>query len=129
MWIGCRPTAQGPMVNRGVSMKRAIEQITDFVSTWWIIVASFVGLATFASAFFSPATEEDPSGGAGIFGGIIALCVAAIVFAEKVNPAVTKFRRAPEVCIGVGSVGSAYLLLLGAAKAHPTDPRCQVFWG
>ena len=114
-------------------MKRAIEQLTDFVSTWWILIASIVGVATFVSGFFSSATPEDPSGGAGVFGGILALCVAAIVFAEKVNPAVTKFRRAPEVCIGVGSVGSAYLLLVGAAGAHPTDPTLPdilgMIWG
>ena len=114
-------------------MKRAIEQITDFVSTWWILIASIVGVATFVSAFVSPATAEDPSGGAGVLGGIMALCVAAIVFAEKVNPAVTKFRRAPEVCIGVGSIGSAYLLLVGTAEAHPTDPTLPgilaMIWG
>ena len=114
-------------------MKRAIAQTTAFVSTWWNLIASLVGVATFVSAFSSPVTTEDPSGGSTVFGGIMALCVAAIVFAAKVNPAGTKFRRAPEVCIGVGSVGSAYLLLVGAAGAHPADPMLPgisaMIWG
>ena len=81
----------------------------------WVMLA-MAGIAIF-TAVFTPATEEDPAGFAGISAPIVALCTATIALTHAVNGGV-RIGRTKGILIALGSVISAYLWMADAADAH-----------
>ena len=73
--------------------------------------------------FLTAPTDQDPTGGAGPFAPIVALCVAAMILAEAVRGGGLQIRRMPSIFIGLGSMGSAYLWMAAESEVHPLDPE------
>ena len=86
----------------------------------WIMAV--VASAAFADSLLTPPTIENPTSDAGLVAPVIALCTAAIVFAQAMNPRGLRIQRTPGIFIGVGSMASAYLWMAAEAETHPTDP-------
>ena len=80
-------------------------------------------LIAFMVPFLTPPTDQDPTGGAGLFAPVVALCVAAMILTEAMKAGRLKIRRIPSIFIGLGSMGSAYLWMAAESDAHPLDPE------
>lgn len=83
--------------------------------------ASMVAGGAFVAALRSQVTEGNPSGEAGLYAPVIALSVAAMVFAEVFGVDSRISRRWRAICIGVGSLLCAYLGMADGAKVHPSN--------
>ena len=68
-------------------------------------------------------TDQDPTGGAGLFAPVVALCVAAMILTEAIKAERLQIRWVPSIFIGLGSMGSAYLWMAAESDAHPLDPE------
>ena len=90
----------------------------------WIMAA--VALAAFITSLSASNTEENSTGSAGLLAPIIALCAAAVVFAQATNPGGMRIRRTPGIVIGVSSLFSAYLWIADEIGIHPRDPSLPV---
>ena len=93
------------------------------VVNWWYGVAAVAAAIAFLIPFLNAPTDQDPTGGAGPFAPIVALCVAAMILAEAVRGGGLQIRRMPSIFIGLGSMGSAYLWMAAESDAHPLDPE------
>lgn len=92
------------------------------IAVWWYSIAALIAFAAFLVPLTTAPTDDDPTGGAGSFAPVIALCTAAILLAEAVNAKGQQFRRIPSVFIGIGSMASAYLWIAAEAGVHPANP-------
>ena len=102
-----------------MNWRKALDTIVD----WWSGLASVAAAIAFLIPFLNAPTDQDPTGSAGPFAPIVALCVAAMILAESVNGGGLQIRRMPSIFIGLGSVGSAYLWMAAESDAHPLDPE------
>ena len=108
-----------------MNWRRATEKL---VTWWWWVVKWWYGAAFGAAAFaflaplLSTPTKEDPTGGAGFFAPLVAICVAAMVLAEAVNTRGLQIRKIPGIFIALGSMASAYLWMADASETHPREP-------
>ena len=82
-----------------------------------------IAAAAFAVPLLEESTKEDPTGGAGIYAPIVALCAAAILLSEAMNAGELRIRRIPSFFVGIGGLASAYLWVADATKTHPTNPE------
>ncbi len=98
----------------------------DTIVNWWSGVAAVAAAIAFLIPFLNAPTDQDPTGGAGPFAPIVALCVAAMILAEAVKGGGLQIRRMPSIFIGLSSMGSAYLWMAVASDAHPLDPELPV---
>ena len=96
------------------------------IVNWWYGVAAVAAAIAFLIPFLNAATDQDPTGGAGPFAPIVALCVAAMILAEAVRSGGLQIRRMPSIFIGLGSMGSAYLWMAAESDTHPLDPELPV---
>ena len=90
------------------------------------VIAAVAAVISFAMPFRNASTDQAPDGGAGTFAPIVAVCVAAMIFAEAVRSEGLQIRWIPGICIGLGSLGSAYLWMAAENDAHPLDPELPV---
>lgn len=83
-----------------------------------------ISLAVFAflTPLLTSATEEEPTGGAGLYAALIALCAAAILISEAATNAGSPMRRLPSIFIGIGCMANAYLWVAEEAEIHPANP-------
>lgn len=95
----------------------------DSIVNWWSGLAAVAAAIAFMIPFLNAPTDQDPTGGAGSFAPIVALCVAAMFFAESVGGGGLRIRRMSSIFIGLGSMGSAYLWMAAESDAHPLDPQ------
>ena len=102
-----------------MNWRKALETIVN----WWSGVAAVATAIAFLIPFLNSPTDQDPTGSAGPFAPIVALCVAAMILAESVRSGGLQFRRVPSIFIGLGSMGSAYLWMAAESNAHPLDPE------
>ena len=102
-----------------MNWRRAFEAIVN----WWSGLAAVAAATAFLIPFLNAPTDQDPTGGAGPFAPIVALCVAAMILAESVKGGGLQIRRMPSIFIGLGSMGSAYLWMAAESDAHPLDPE------
>ena len=102
-----------------MNWRKALEKIVN----WWSGLAAVAAAIAFFIPFLNGPTDQDPTGGAGPFAPIVALCVAAMILAESVKAGGMQFRRMPSIFIGLGSMGSAYLWMAAESDAHPLDPE------
>ncbi len=79
------------------------------IVNWVHCIMAAIAIAAFAVPMLTRPTEENPTADAGLFAPVIALCTAAIFFAQAVNTGGLRIRRTPGIFIGVGSMASAYL--------------------
>lgn len=86
----------------------------------WIFV--LVALSAFLNPMLTSPSEDNPTGNAGISVSIIALCLAAIAFIRSTKSNRSGFGRIPAMCVGVGGLVSAYLLVAATTGVHPRDP-------
>ena len=98
----------------------------DTVVNWWSGVAAVATAIAFLIPFLNAPTDQDPTGGAGPFAPIVALCVAAMILAEAAKGEGLQIRRLPSTFIGLGSMGSAYLWMAAEGDVHPLDPELPV---
>ena len=95
---------------------------TQKLVNWWYVVAAASAAISFSIPMMTTATEQDPTGGAGIFAPLVAICVAAMVLAEAVNARGLQIRKWPGILIAIGSMASAYLWMADAGETHPREP-------
>ncbi len=95
--------------------------LNRIMERWYGVAAVAAGFAFLATLLSTP-TQEDPTGGAGLFAPVVALCVAAMVLAEAIRAGGLQIRRAPGIFIGLGSMASAYLWMADAGETHPREP-------
>ena len=95
---------------------------------WYGAVAAIV-LVCIAAPLLTPATPANPSGNAGLSAPILALCAGALALAQALRPGDLALGRAPAICAGVASLGSAYMWIADAAGTHPATPALPgLFW-
>ena len=79
-----------------MNWRRATEKL---VTWWWWVMKWWYGVAFGAAAFafltplLSTPAKEDPTGGAGQFAPLVAICVAAMLLAEAVNTRGLQIRK------------------------------------
>ena len=112
---------EGLSVPKGVivNWRRAFETIVNR----WSGIAAVAAAIAFLIPFLKAPTDQDPTGSAGPFAPIVALCVAAMILAESVKRGGLRIQRMPSIFIGLGSMGSAYLWMATESGAHPLDPE------
>ena len=88
-----------------MNWRKALETTVN----WWSGVAAVAAAIAFLIPFLNAPTDQDPTGSAGPFAPIVALCVAAMILAKSVKGGGLRIRRMPSIFIGLGSMGSAYL--------------------
>ena len=92
------------------------------VAQWCLAVATGAGVIAFIIPLLSAPTDQDPTGEAGFFAPVVALCVGAMVLAKAIHPRRRALRPIAGIFIGLGSMGSAYLWMVDASDVHPMDP-------
>ncbi len=102
-----------------VNWRKTRETIVE----WWSLVAAAAATIALLIPFLTAPTDQDPTGGAGLFAPVVALCVAAMIFTEALKAGRLQIRRIPGVFIGLGSMGSAYLWMAAENNSHPLDPE------
>ena len=101
-------------------------KIRGFFHAWWYAIIIAIGIASFGASLESQPADSDPSGGAGFYAAIIAMCVAATTLTQSVVK--PKYPRLVKVGIGIGVCASAYLWVSAEAKAHPLAPELGWSW-
>ena len=101
-------------------------KVFEAIVNWWSGIAAVAAAIAFLIPFLNAPTDQDPTGSAGPFAPIVALCVAAMILAEAVKGGGLQIRRIPSVFIGLGSMGSAYLWMAAESGTHPLDPELPV---
>ena len=79
-------------------------------------------MTVFLIAFFTPSTDKDPAGIAGLSASRVALCAASMILSEAVHAGGLQIRRLPSIFIGICGMASAYLWIAGEADIHPRNP-------
>lgn len=102
-----------------MDLGRAMATLRHSIITWGYGTFVFVAAVAFATPLFQESTEEDPSGGAGLYAPLIALCVAATLLLEALKPGEFRIRRIPSIFAALGGSASAYFWVADAAKTHP----------
>ena len=102
-----------------MNRRKALKSVVN----WWSGVAAVAAAIAFLIPFLSAPTDQNPTGGAGPFAPIVALCVAPMILAEAVKGGGLQIRRIPSIFIALGSMGSAYLWMAAESDAHPLDPE------
>ena len=95
----------------------------ETIMNWLSPVVPVAALIAFMVPFLIAPTDQDPTGGAGLFAPVVALCVVAMILTEAIKAGGLKIRRIPSISIGLGSIGSAYLWMAAESNAHPLDPE------
>ena len=85
---------------------------------WYSPTTQLVRTPRFRVLHFSP-TADDPAGQAGLYAALVALCTAGILLAEAARE--SKVRPLPKVCIGLGTLATAYLWIADEAGVHPMN--------
>ncbi len=112
-----------------MNWRSATEAVFNAIVTWGYWAIGLIAVAAFMAPLFNPATEEDPTGGAGVSAPVIALCTAAVLLSQAVGSGGMRFRRMPSIFIAIGSVTSAYLWMAAEARVHPFDPQLPLVLG
>ena len=100
-----------------MNRRKAFEAILN----WWSVVAAGAAVIAFIIPLLNAPTDQEPTGGAGLFAPVVALCVAAMILTEAIKAGGLQVRRIPSISIGLGGMGSAYLWMAEANNAHPRD--------
>ena len=101
-------------------------KMRDFFDVWWYAIISAIGIASFIVSLQSQPSDSNPSGEAGFYAAIIAMCVAAIALTESVVK--PKYPKLVKVVMGIGVCASAYLWVSAEAKVHPLAPELGWSW-
>ena len=92
--------------------------------TWYLVIVA-LGAAITAAAISGQPTESDPSGGAGFYAAMMALCVASLFLTY--NTIKIEGWRPPDyvvnLLVGFGLLVSAYLWVSSELEAHPFAPE------
>ena len=100
-----------------------MREIVGSLVVWGYSAISLVVIAAFWAALSATPMDDDPTGGAGTFAPIIALCTAAMWLSESVFARNSKGPRPiPSVLMAGGMLASAYLWMASEAETHPLDP-------
>ena len=87
----------------------------------WYGVAAASAVISLSIPLLTTPTIQDPTGGAGVFAPLVAMCVAAMVLAEAVNAGGLQIRKMPGVLIAIGSMASAYLWMATESEVHQRE--------
>ena len=99
-----------------------MRNLLKWLREYWYVVTGTFAIVVFLGALTTDPTEKDPSGEAGFFAAMLALCAAAIFIAETANAKSTSIRRAPGIFLGIVTLASAYLWIAAEAGVHPANP-------
>ena len=82
-----------------------------------------IGAVAVAEPLRTPATAEDPTGGAGLFAPVIAMCVALMFLTQATHDQRSSLiRRLVSSATAIGSYIAAYYWLADEAGMHPSGP-------
>lgn len=99
-------------------LKSKLAAIGSALGIYWYIALVILGIFSFIAPLTTEPTADDPAGQAGLYAALVALCTAGIFLTEAAKG--LKIRPLPNVCIGVGTLASAYLWIADEAGVHPT---------
>ena len=102
-------------------LKAKLAEIGSALGIYWYIVSVILGIVTFVAALIAEPTADDPAGEAGLYAALVALCTAGIIFAEALME--SKDHLLPKICIGLGTLATAYLWIASEAGVHPKNPN------
>ena len=112
-----------------MNWRSVAEAVFNAIVTWGYWIIGLIAVIAFVAPLLEPATQEDPTGGAGVSAPIIALCTAAILLSQALGSGGMRLRRMPSIFIGIGSVASAYLWIAAEGRVHPFDPQLPLILG
>ena len=98
--------------------KAASQALNILVVPYHLGTMALAGFA-FATPFLT-SSPDDPTGEAGIYAALVALCMAGLIFSESVRwtgPLTHRFRRP---AIALCAIGSSYLWLVDETGSDPT---------
>ena len=101
-----------------MNWRRTFERLLS----WWYVAAAASAAISFSIPLLTTPTDQDPTGGAGKFAPLVAICVAAMVLTEAVNARGLQIRKITGIFIALGSMASAYLWMADAGEIHPREP-------
>lgn len=101
-----------------MSWHGAIATSLRAIVVWWYSIAIVIAVAAFVAALI----DDDPTGEAGLYAPVVALCTVAIVLGEAVNSRGVQFRRTPGFFVGLLGMATAYLWMAAEARIHPANP-------
>lgn len=96
------------------------------MANWWYAAVAVAAIAALTIPLVTKPTEEDPTGGAGLYAPMVAFCVALYVISQAINTGGLHFQRVPAISIGIGSLLSAYLWMADGAGVHSLDPTLPI---
>ena len=97
-------------------------RVGGWLVDYWCTVWGFLATAAFAAALASPSTEAEPSGEAGYYAAIIAMCLAAVLITEMAFARNRTGGRWWFASItGTMAMAGAYLWIADEANIHPAD--------
>ena len=97
-----------------------------FFHIWWYAIIVVIGIVSFIASLQRQPSDSDPSGGAGFYAAIIAMCVAAAALTESVVK--PKYPKLVKVVMGIGVCLSAYLWVSAELNVHPLSSELWWSW-
>ena len=102
-------------------LKSKLAAIGSKLGIYWYIVSAILGIVTFVASMIAEPTAANPAGEAGLYAALVALCTAGIILAEALRE--SKDHLLPKICIGLGTLATAYLWIADEAGVHPKNPN------
>ncbi len=91
------------------------------IANWIQGIAVMIAIAAFLTPLLTPPTEDNPTADVGLFAPVVALCVAAMLLTQAMQVRGLPIRPIPGICIGIGSMVSAYFWMADEAGVHARD--------
>ena len=102
-----------------------MQGLREFFVLWGYVLFSVLALLAFVAPLVETITPDNPTGGAGVYAPIIALCTAAMAILESVVTE-EQGRIISKIFIAVGALASSYLWIAEGAKMHPFEPTLSL---
>ena len=101
-------------------LKSKLAAIRSTLGIYWYIVSVILIIVTLLASMITEPTTDNPAGEAGLYAALVALCTAGIILAEALRE--SKDNLMPKICIGLGTLATAYLWIADEPGMHPRNP-------
>ena len=111
-----------------MNLSKAIATYLGAIKAWWYWTLGLIAAAAFAVPPLEESTKEDPTGGAGIYAPIVALCAAAILLSEAMNAGELRIRRIPSFLLASAAWPAPTCGSQTQPKPTPPTRNCHLQW-